>query len=237
MGAVTIALLAALTIRQTGYWRDTTTLFEHAVAVADCDYSRGNLAMALSKQGRYSEAEMNLEKAIQFAPADSGHHVNLAGILVRTGRLDDANIEADKAVQLAPTSAIAVETRGVISRRRGHYDDAVARFDQAAHLGFDQTIIATALNDTAASLASRNRPADAEPMIRKAVEFNPELVQARRNLVLVPGRPRPQRGSRPSSPASHPSHGAPTSIRRPDSRFRPLRFHQISVKLFTLVLY
>jgi len=185
LGTVLIAVLSALTIRQIGYWHDTTTLFEHAVAVADCDYSRGNLAAALRKQGRYSEAEINLKKAIHLAPADFEYHLNLAGILERTGRLDEANVEAGKAVQLAPTSAAAVETSGVVSLRRGLYQDAVARFDQAAHLGFDRTALAKALNDNAASLASRNRPADAEPMIRKAVEFDPGLVQARRNLVLV----------------------------------------------------
>jgi Flp pilus assembly protein TadD len=36
-----------------------------------------------------------------------------------------------------------------------------------------------------ASVASRGQPREAEPLIRKAAELNPSLVQARRNLVLV----------------------------------------------------
>jgi Flp pilus assembly protein TadD len=36
-----------------------------------------------------------------------------------------------------------------------------------------------------ASVASRGQPSEAEPLIRRAVELNPSLVQARRNLVLV----------------------------------------------------
>jgi len=111
--------------------------------------------------------------------------VNLAGILVRTGRLEDASVEAQDALRLAPDKAITAETVGVISLRRGLYQEAVLRFDQAARLGFDRDTLATALNDTGASLASRSRPADAEPLIRKAIELNPDLVQARRNLVLV----------------------------------------------------
>jgi len=182
---ILIVILAALTVHQIGYWRDTVTLFEHAVAVEDCDYSRGNLAMALNKQGRYREAETNLRRAIQLAPNESDHHVNLAGILVRTGHLEDASIEAQEALHLAPDKAITAETAGVISLRRGLYQEAVLRFDQAARLGFDGDVLATALNDTGASLASRGQPAGAELLIRKAVELNPSLVQARRNLVLV----------------------------------------------------
>jgi protein O-mannosyl-transferase len=182
---ILIVILAALTVHQIGYWRDTVTLFEHAVAVEDCDYSRGNLAMALNKQGRYREAETNLRRAIQLAPNESDHHVNLAGILVRTGHLEDASIEAQEALRLAPDKAITAETAGVISLRRGLYQEAVLRFDQAARLGFDRDVLATALNDTGASLASRGQPADAELLIRKAVELNPSLVPARRNLVLV----------------------------------------------------
>ena len=180
-----IVILAALTVRQTGYWRDTVTLFEHAVAVEDCDYSRGNLAVALNKQGRYREAEVHLRKAIQLAPNEADYHVNLAGILLRTGRLEDASVEAQDALRLAPDKAITAETAGVVSLRRELYQDAVLRFDQAARLGFDHDTLATALSDTGASLASRGRPADAEPLIRKAIELNPGLVQARRNLVLV----------------------------------------------------
>ncbi|HEV8038522.1 MAG TPA: tetratricopeptide repeat protein [Bryobacteraceae bacterium] len=182
---IIIVVLGALTVRQIGYWRDTVTLFEHAVAVADCDYSRGNLAVALNKQGRYQEGEIHLRKAIQLAPNEADYHVNLAGILVRTGRLEDASLEAQDALRLAPDKAITAETAGVIALRRGFYQEAVLRFDQAARLGFDRNILATALNDTGASLASRGQPANAELLIRKAVDLNPGLVQARRNLVLV----------------------------------------------------
>src|SRR5579871_2836125 len=36
-----ILILAALTIKQIGYWHDTVALFQHAIAVEDSDYSRG----------------------------------------------------------------------------------------------------------------------------------------------------------------------------------------------------
>lgn len=178
-------VLAGLTVRQIGYWRDTVTLFEHAIAVEDCDYSRGNLATTLNEQGRYREAEVHLRKAIQLAPNEFDHRINLVSVLVRTGRLEEASVEEQEALRLGPDRAMAVEMAGLISLRRGFYRDALMRFDQAGQLGFDQVILASALNDAGASLASHGRPADAEALIRKAVDFNAGLVQARRNLVLV----------------------------------------------------
>jgi tetratricopeptide (TPR) repeat protein len=174
-----------LTNRQIGYWHDTVRLFEHAIAVEDSDYSRGNLATALNELGRYREAEVHLRKAIELAPNQFDHQINLVGVLVRMGRLEEASVEEERALGLGPDKSLAVEVAGLISLRRGFYEDAVLRFDQAASLGFDRAILASALNDTGASLASHGWPGDAEPLVRKAIELNPGLIQARRNMVLV----------------------------------------------------
>jgi Flp pilus assembly protein TadD len=61
----------------------------------------------------------------------------------------------------------------------------LAQFARAIPLGGDPVAIAAKLSDAGASLASRGRPREAEPLIRRALELNPKLVQARRNLVLV----------------------------------------------------
>jgi Flp pilus assembly protein TadD len=69
--------------------------------------------------------------------------------------------------------------------RREDYTGAFAQLNRAVGLGGDVGAIAAKLSDAGASLASRNRPRDAEPLIRRAIELDPMLVQARRNLVLV----------------------------------------------------
>lgn len=74
---------------------------------------------------------------------------------------------------------------GRILFRQANYTGALQQFGHAVELGADSAAVATALNDMGASVASRGQPRDAEPLIRKAVELNPSLVQARRNLVLV----------------------------------------------------
>src|ERR1035438_6166407 len=49
----------------------------------------------------------------------------------------------------------------------------------------DPASVAAVLNDNGASLATHGRPLGGEPLVRKAVQLAPTLVQARRNLVLI----------------------------------------------------
>ena len=84
-----------------------------------------------------------------------------------------------------PDNAQIAQATGRILLRQADYAGAVAQFARAVRLGVDPKTIAPILNDHGASLASRSRAQEAEPLIRKAIEFDPGLVQARRNLVLV----------------------------------------------------
>lgn len=183
--AAVLVALAFLTIRQIGFWHDSITLFEHAIAVNDSDYMQGNLATTLMGQRRETEAEPHLRAALRLAPSEVGYHQDLAVLLSRTGRLDEAARESQKAVALAPRTALLVEFGGLLALRRGRYGEALAALGEAVTLGSDPTRVAAVLNDSGASLADHGRPRDAEPLVRKAVQLDPALVQARRNLVLI----------------------------------------------------
>jgi tetratricopeptide (TPR) repeat protein len=183
-GAVILAL-SVLTVRQIGFWRDTETLFTHAIAVEDSAFIRANFAETLTAQGRNAEAERQLVAAVRLAPGRFEHHNNLANALLKAGRLDEAAHESAVALQLNPNYLAVAETAGMVSLRREDYAAALAQFDRAVRLGGDPVAIATKLSDAGASLASHGRPREAEPLIRRALELNPSLVQARRNLVLV----------------------------------------------------
>jgi tetratricopeptide (TPR) repeat protein len=188
----TLAVLAGLTWRQIGFWHDSFRLFEHAIALEDSDFVRGALAASFMMGQRYAEAEPHLRAAIDLAPQHPEYHNDLANVLLRTGRLGQAAAEADVAMGLAPNDIPAIETAGLIFVRKGDGRGALGQFDHAVRLGADPVPVAAELNDAGASLASRGRPREAEPLIRRAIELSPALVQARRNLVLVledQGRP------------------------------------------------
>jgi Flp pilus assembly protein TadD len=183
--SATLAVLAALTVRQIGFWHDSLRLCEHAISVEDGDYVRALMATTLIEAHRYADAEPQLRAAIRFAPERAEHHNNLANVLLETGRLGEAAEEESIALRLAPDDISVAETMGRIFFRQANYAGALQQFSHAAELGADRAALATALNDMGASVASRGQPRDGEPLIRKAAELNPSLVQARRNLVLV----------------------------------------------------
>jgi Flp pilus assembly protein TadD len=180
-----LAVMAALTMRQIGFWHDSARLCQHAISVEDGDYVRALLGATLISEHRYQEAEPHLRIAVRLAPERAEHHNNLANVLLETGQLDEAAAQESIALRLAPNDVSVAETIGRIDFRQANYGGAVQQFSRAVELGASKTAVATALNDMGASVASRGRPGEAEPLIREAIELNPSLVQARRNLVLV----------------------------------------------------
>jgi tetratricopeptide (TPR) repeat protein len=82
---VAAALLLALTVctrLQTRYWKDSPTLFEHAIHVVDNNYlAEHELGMGLARNGRLSEALVHLRKAAAANPGWVQAHYNLACLL------------------------------------------------------------------------------------------------------------------------------------------------------------
>ena len=188
----TAAVLTALAFRQIGFWHDSVRLCEHAISVEDGDYIRGLLGTTLLAEHRYVEAEPHLREALRLAPDHAEYHNNLANALLQTGRTAEAEEHAATAQRLAPSDLSTDLTMGQVLFRRGEYGRALQQFDRALQVGAGKADVATAVNDMGASVASRGQPREAEPLIRRAVDLDPSLVQARRNLVLVlvdEGRP------------------------------------------------
>jgi Flp pilus assembly protein TadD len=184
-GCCVVAALAALTWRQIGFWHDSVRLFEHAISVEDGEYVRGLLGTVLAGKGQYAEAGANLSVALRLAPERAEHHINMANVLLRTGRLREAASHAAMAVRLAPNDISAANTMGLVLFRMGDPRGALGELDRAIRLGADPAPAAVLLNDMGVSVASRGQPAEAEPLLHRAVQLNPSLVQAHRNLVLA----------------------------------------------------
>ena len=76
--ASALGILTALTIGQLGHWKNTVTLFEHAIRVTgDNAKAHKNLGVALAGQGRIKEAEEHYRKALLIAPNSVDAHNNL----------------------------------------------------------------------------------------------------------------------------------------------------------------
>jgi len=185
-GAVAaLAALSVLTVRQIGYWRDSETLLGHAVAVSDSATMRYNLALALERQERYAEAEADFKASIALDPSQPRGHNNYALLLIKLNRPAEAVAQAQAAVKADPSSPLAAKTLAQALLRRGDLEGAFNYYDRSISLGSDARLISAFLNDYGASLARKGEFGKAELLIRKAVQLDPSLLEARRNLVLV----------------------------------------------------
>ena len=66
-----------------------------------------NLGMLLASQGRVTEAERCLRRALELDPAAADAHNNLGVLLARLGRLEEAVRHLREAVRLDPSRADA----------------------------------------------------------------------------------------------------------------------------------
>ena len=122
---------------QIGYWRNSYSLFAHAVQVTDANpIAEGNLGSALMET-RPDLALSHLERAIQLMLTLSTAHYNLGTLLHRQNNLDGALHEYQLALQYASDEHEAAQTHnnlGVLFQQLGRRDEAVAEFTQAITL-------------------------------------------------------------------------------------------------------
>ena len=123
--AVVLLACAAVSIAQARHWKDSVTLFEHAVRVTPDNFvAHYNLANALAAEGRTAEALAHYDRAKAIRPAPA--HNTLGSLLAAEGRLDEAIVHYREAVRLDPRYADALQqprraagSAGEGERRRG----------------------------------------------------------------------------------------------------------------------
>jgi tetratricopeptide (TPR) repeat protein len=123
---------------QMGYWRDSYSLFTHAIQATDANpVAEGNLGSALIDMQRPELAVPHLERAIQLMPTLAAAHYNLGILLQRQNELDRALQEYQLALKYASDEREAAQTHnnlGVLFKQLGRRDEAITEFTYAIAL-------------------------------------------------------------------------------------------------------
>ena len=83
--------LSVFTQRQVGYWRNSVTLFEHALRVTEGNWlAHNNLGNALVADGKFAEATEHLRQVIALRPDYAEGYNNLGIAYVQLDRIDEA---------------------------------------------------------------------------------------------------------------------------------------------------
>jgi len=162
---------------QTAYWRDSESLWTHAIAVtSDNDTAQADLADLLLRRGRLSEAVFHSQEALRIRPGNADAHNTLGIALFQMGDLKDAvahwkqsleiqpgNMNAQTnlawALATAPDASLrdgtkAVELAQNVARRAGHANAMVLRTLAASYAETGQFAEAVDIAQQAFQLAS-----------------------------------------------------------------------------------
>jgi tetratricopeptide (TPR) repeat protein len=181
--AVALGGLAALLICagiQTTYWRNSETLWRHALACTVGNYeANSDLGNALYGQGRVVEAIGYFETALAINPNCMGAHNNLGIALVKQGRVAEAISHYQRALEIRPNNAEVHINLGNALATEGKTEEAIEHFKEAIRLNPGR---AEAYNDWGAVLLAHGRNDEAVEQFQKAVQVDPNYAEVENNL-------------------------------------------------------
>ena len=130
--ALALAVCVVLTPRQTSYWADSQTLFEHAVAVTDDNYlAWNNIGFYLSNKGENVKAMEYYKRSLEINPNYEDAHNNLGFALAGMGSNQEAIAEYIKALSLNSNLTEAHNNLANALAAVGRSDEALHEYEVA----------------------------------------------------------------------------------------------------------
>ena len=179
-GTVTAFLCISTTSQQLGYWKDSETLFRHALDVTTDNYvADNNLAVVLEARGEFDEAMSRLQEAIRLKPYDVPAIFNLGNVYYATVQYDEAISEYRDALRLDPNNPDIHLNLGNAFFKKKQFDDAIAQYQEVVRLDPGNAL---AHNNLGEMLAKKGQTDDAISQYLEAIGLKPDYAQAYNNL-------------------------------------------------------
>jgi tetratricopeptide (TPR) repeat protein len=193
------AACVPLTWTQAGYWKNSESLYRHALAVTVSNsLAEHNLgSYLLDAPGRLPEAIAHLQAALRINPDSASAHSDLGTALAKSGRLAEAIPEYQAALRLNPDSAIVHNNFANALQETGRVPEAVTEYRFALRLDPDyadaRKNLAIALRAPApesaeshyslgVDLSQAGRLAEAIEQFDAALRLRPDYAEAQNNL-------------------------------------------------------
>ena len=183
LAAAPVVALGLVAHQQAGLWRDSVTLFEHALSVTrDNAAIEYNLGVALGRQGRTEQAAAHFAQAERIWPDFTQAQLNLGVAQAALGQLDAAAGAYTRALASRPDSAQAELNLGGVLAQSGRLDEALPHFERAAALDPKD-----ARAETNAGLVHlrRGRTPLALEHLQRAAALDPRSPEVENNLGLA----------------------------------------------------
>ncbi|HVO95556.1 MAG TPA: tetratricopeptide repeat protein [Terriglobales bacterium] len=133
-----LVLFSFLTWRQAQVWRDSETLWRHALVINEKSFFAHHfLGSALLVKGKTEAAVEQFRRSLTLNPGYASAHAGLASALAEHGELDQSVEEYQKALALDPDSLETHYSLGRVLTKRGEADAAIIQYQQALGINPD----------------------------------------------------------------------------------------------------
>ncbi len=180
IAALMVTACAACTLFQLRYWRNSETLFMHALRATGQNCVAYNiLGLVLQRQGRLDEAVGHYAQALQLDPDYAVAHYNLAAAFRAKGMRDEAVAHFKQALLLQPGFALAHNGLGRVLLDRGSSGEALTELQQALRLAPDN---AEVHNNLGIAYVRQGQTAEAVKHFEACLHLHPNDPDALYNL-------------------------------------------------------
>ncbi|MBY0277813.1 tetratricopeptide repeat protein [Candidatus Binatia bacterium] len=180
---IVLATCLLTTRAQVRHWRDSVTLFEHALAVtAQNPLAELNLASALVERGDVTAGLEHARAAQALRPNDVKVLATLGTALARSGRGDESAAAYQRALREDPDSVLALLGMAVLLAERQQWPDAERAYGEVLRRAPEHAKAHAGLGFV---LAAQGRHADAITHYRAAIAEDDTLLQAYNGLALA----------------------------------------------------
>ena len=130
-----VMALSILCYVQVRYWKDSITLFQHALSIQENNsLAHGCLGAAFIQQGNPEQAEKHLTRALEINPHYPEALNDLGTILTDTGRYPEAITHFSNAIRLNPNYAEAHNNLALALTNVNRFPEAIEHYRIAVSL-------------------------------------------------------------------------------------------------------
>lgn len=136
-----LSILSVCAWQQVQYWKNSTTLFQRALAVTSKNYlAHNNFGVILYRAGRIEEAVRHFIAALQIKPTYADVHCNLGMALVANGNYHEAIRHYREALRIKPYSADIHKDIGTLLTTKGKVKEAIDHYSTALRINPDDEL-------------------------------------------------------------------------------------------------
>jgi protein O-mannosyl-transferase len=186
-----ILIQAGAAYRYASYWKDSETLFNHALSIAPDNYVAHTLLAAFyEKHGQPENTMLHANRVLQLAPHSNpavSAAISASNAAISIGKQELARQYLEYGIAARPRHPKAHYNMGTLELQQGNLEAAMRELKLA--IAFNPRY-SEAYNNLGAALLNAGRNKEATAAFSDAVRLDPDNQGARQNLELTQGKAR-----------------------------------------------